>query len=279
MVELAHNATVPGGANPPPGFSHVQTVKEFNWGQHKELVDNLQANLSRNVEKVRQCEPHGRRMVLVGGGTSVADHLGDIGEIDGEIVAMNNSALFLNENGIKPWGNLWWELSWNRCSAVTEVIPGMRYLLPSHGNPRTFDAVPEESIMMWHCYAGANEEDIIARSDYGGPIICGGSAGILRAINIGYVMGYREFDIFGMDGSSEGETHAYEEDVSQPWVEAIFCGKRYRTLPYLAAQARDFWLQVRAYGPDIDIAVWGEGLVPDMARKLGIHAEQKRKDI
>ena len=277
MSGQAKMATETGGASVPSGFHALELGRDFNWKQHDELLDNLRVNLTRGHNYLKPGKKKNGRFIICGGAPSLVEHLDVLRELNGRIVAMNHSATFLMDNGIKPWGNVWWEVAWNGNADVGETYEGMKYLVASHASQGTFDILEKDKrdILVWHVLQKVGEEPIVAKADPEGMLIGGGCTAILRSINIGKVMGYNKFDLFGVDSSTDGGTHAYYDVEQENWIEVFCAGKKFRTTPFWARQARDFAEQMQNFGDKMDIRVWGEGLIPHMARQFGIHADQK----
>jgi hypothetical protein len=277
MVDVATSAKDTGGASAPPGFHELEMGRDFNWDQQRDLINNLKVNLQRDVPTLKYGKKKNGRFVICGGAPSLADNIENVKKIKGRIVAMNDSAKFLRDNGVKAWGNVWWEVEWNRAATITSPVDDIKYIIASQAHPTTFDTVKDKDVLMWHVLNDAGEQPLIAKYDPKGVMLGGGCTAALRCINMGMVMGYKKFDLFGIDSSSNGDTHAYYDSGCNNWIDVLCAGETFRTQPFYARQARDFTEFMTLHGDTIDVRVWGEGLIPHIARQFGVHEEQKRE--
>ena len=200
MSGQAKMAMETGGASVPSGFHALELGRDFNWEQHDELLDNLRVNLARGHNYLKPGKKKNGRFIICGGSPSLVGHLDVLRSMKGRIVAMNHSATFLMENGIKPWGNVWWEVAWNGNADVGETYEGMKYLVASHASQGTFDILEKDKrdILVWHVLQKVGEGPMVAEANPEGMLIGGGCTAILRSINIGKIMGYNKFDLFGV---------------------------------------------------------------------------------
>jgi hypothetical protein len=99
--------------------------------------------------------------------------------------------------------------------------------------------------------------------------IGGGHTMGLRWLNLGYVLGFRKFELHGMDSSFRGgATHAYP-DHRDGWHDIEICG--YRTRVNFLQQVMQFGaLLTRFSYPDmepVEINVHGDGLLQSRWRE------------
>jgi hypothetical protein len=118
---------------------------------------------------------------------------------------------------------------------------------------------------VWYPTNAVGEEELIANC----PVQIGGGPTIgLRSINVGYVLGFREFHLYGMDGCLKGDAHhAYiqpENDEKQV-MDIIFLGKTYYGHTWMASQA-DFFLDfMKMHSKEMNIKVHSPGLLKHIA--------------
>lgn len=100
-------------------------------------------------------------------------------------------------------------------------------------------------------------------------VIGGGSTGASRAIMLAYGLGYRKFQLFGLDSSFDGDAvHAYSQAKYANTID-VTCGDEvFKTSPQLLGQAEDFKLLF----PDFmqagcEITVHGKGLLRAIANR------------
>ena len=116
-------------------------------------------------------------------------------------------------------------------------------------------------------------------------MVSGGSTIGMRCLNLGVLMGYRTFHLFGFDSSwIDSQTHhAYnqpENDTDDSYIVAIGEGemkKEFRVATWMARQYEDFKEWLKFHGADYKIIVYGEGLIPHYCRMYSSQVEQEEK--
>jgi hypothetical protein len=104
-------------------------------------------------------------------------------------------------------------------------------------------------------------------------MIGGGSTVGLRAVNVAYLMGAREFHLYGFDSCFvEGEHHCYVNAVTTDDDEAlnvpIFVeGRKFTCAPWMVSQAQEYQRLVDML-PDCTFRVHGDGLISWIAKHL-----------
>ena len=134
------------------------------------------------------------------------------------------------------------------------------YLLASRCAPEVFEHLKDQRIMLWHSWGKGEEVDAVKSiTKYA---IGGGSTSGLRAIMVGYMMGFRNFILFGYD-SCNAPDGTKRFDGSQTGVTRdVICGDRtFSCNMAMAAQANEFQLCTYGLMPDIHIEARGDGLI------------------
>lgn len=141
-------------------------------------------------------------------------------------------------------------------------------------SPKVLDALEGKRVILWHGGFDLDEQLKILAPYQNRPIsVIGGGYTIgLRALTLGYQMGYRRFVLYGVDSSfKEDEHHAYAQalnDGDKP-VTALYDGKEYLVAPWMYRQAMNFeenYNELTKLGCSIKVV--GEGLIPDMCKLL-----------
>lgn len=242
--------------------------------------ERILANVLENSRRVKQwvkTEPaHDRIAVLCGGGPSLADTLGEIREIDGDVFALNGAAAYLDKNGIAPDFQVIMDA---KPETATLVGPAWSHLFASQVDPECFSRVP--TAMLWHATYGnvkVDEQPGFPKHDddyclIGAAVSVGNTALVLL-----YAMGYRTVHVFGMDSSKSESSHAYRQEMNdgEPCTIVEYGGKEYICSIPMAMQARHFIeraMMLRAEG--MEIVVHGSGLLPDMANAPDLSEQDK----
>ena len=136
-------------------------------------------------------------------------------EIKRPMITMSGSLKFMAERGIVPEYHvdmdprLQKDPISKKAKHIDPPIKGVHYLMASCCHPDTWKILKEEKVTLWHLWSAGETEDFVARNDPNELLVRSGSHIGAGALQIGGLLGYRHFEIFGMDGSlKEGERHA-----------------------------------------------------------------------
>lgn len=169
--------------------------------------------LGRNIDLAPDAsEPGGGcPLAVVGGGHSVLNYLDELREWDGEIWAINQTAQYLSEQGIKCWF-----YTIEPSTTVGELVHGDA-VLADHCHPNTFNAVKGELRKI--------------KSPNYGPT---------SAYSAGYSglrLGYTSVTWFGCESSYGDETHVYRNELVSGLVRVQVGDESFLTKLELVVQA------------------------------------------
>lgn len=92
---------------------------------------------------------------------------------------------------------------------INPPVDGVHYIMASCCHPDTWDILKDQKVSLIHAYSAQSTPEWIAVNDPGGFVMRPGSTVGLAAIHVGGMLGYRHFEIHGMDGSiRDGKRHA-----------------------------------------------------------------------
>lgn len=129
-------------------------------------------------------------------------------EIQRPILSMSGATKFLAERGIIADYHLDMDPREHKVSFISPPVPGVHYLMASVCHPKTWKILAGQRITLFHTYSGPETEEWIAEMDPGQGWIHGGSTIGLAAVHVGGVLGYRHFEIHGMDASFKPDRSA-----------------------------------------------------------------------
>lgn len=237
------------------------------------MCENMRSSLARGLPELKRCRLHRTKLSVAGGGPSLSD---TCSKLDGYIAAVNGSLRFLLERGIVP----------NACGVLdpgphmADVIVAdrrVRYYVASICDPSVFDKLRDCHVTLWHP-SGQPECEALLKElrPENWFMVGGGSTMGLRWINLGYQLGFRDYDLHGLDSSFRGKsTHAYPDRADSK--NRIKINGRETRRNFLA-QVADFAAVLERFSqPDVDaieIEVRGEGLLQDYWR--GYRTENPR---
>lgn len=214
-------------------------------------------------------------LIIAGGGPSLVTSLGEIAKMTAagaKLIAVNEVPRFLFDRGLVPWAAIHLGPIELTVRCIGRPVPGTRYFIASICPVEAFAAAAEADAVMWHAASGNPDVDALLAAE-GYPLIGGGETAGLRAIGMGWLMGFRHFHLVGVDSSIDlDRLHSYASvsDGVEEYRIRLRCGNRlFETIPELAGQVQDFIDVYRDItGRGGTITVHGDGLLPLVWRAL-----------
>lgn len=204
--------------------------------------------------------------LIVGGGPSLATDLWRIRgyQLSGAVIfATNNTYRYLKESGITPDAHVMHDAR----EANVEFVPkeGPCYYA-SQCHPKVLDAAGVR-LICWHPYSETCLDAV--KDDEKGPVmVAGGSTVGLNAVALAYILGHRQFMLFGFDSSyQDGAHHAYGQKLNdgELVLETRVGEEVFHAAPWMVQQAEQFLgLGKRLQQMGCSFAVYGSGLLPAM---------------
>lgn len=238
----------------------------------------MRENCKREMPWFAGMPGHRGRLVLVAGGPSLRENMGYVKvrqRAGAKVLACNAAGKLLQQNGITPDMIAFVDPNAVVAGFLNDPPIAAHYLVASVCHPSVLDALAAQKVTLWHADNGDPEQKEIldAYPERPSALVGGGNTVALRSMVLGYLLGFRAFDLYGMDSSyaADGADHAYtKHDGPEPNVATTFMdGSRYRCAPWMIKQAEDFrFWYAKLRGMGVKIHVHGEGLIPDMARKM-----------
>lgn len=241
-----------------------------NYGTVEHNSANIRSALARGLPSVLPalCS-HDGTFVLAASGPSLPLFIEAIRaeQANGRpVCAVNGAYDFLVDNGIAP--NLFLTVDPRPMPQnVTKPQGETVFLLASRVNPEVFDRLKEHKVMLWHSFGSLDE----AKAYKGNPSIGGGSTSGMRAITVGYILGYRKFVLYGMDSclAEDRLTKRFTGEQAGQVIDVIVGDRTFYCNGAMAQQANESQELVQTF-PDIKLDFKGDGLL------AAIWAERKR---
>jgi len=223
------------------------------------MLDQVRSSLSRDLPSVKLCKPHGATLCVAGGGPSLSD---TYRELSGYIGAVNGSLAFLLDKGVVP----------DACAVLdpgpqmADIVPAeprVRYFIASVCHPALFDKLISAgcAVHIWHPSGQPGLREFLDETGSEWLMIGGGTTVGVRWLDLGYVCGFRSFDLHGLDSSFRGAaTHAYPDAASYDTMMV----DGYRTKPAFLAQVHDFFAVMHRFScgdNPINVRMFGDGLL------------------
>lgn len=267
-----------GGAvsGPPPSFKEFRVDDAFHTPQLGDALDHVRENCARGLPFLKlRPENNGRTLCIVGGGPSLTDTFSQVRDRahrgDCDIIAINDTYDWLAERGVVARYFAMMEIDRWPVQFLRMANRLTTYYLADIAHPSGFDRLQDGfDVRVWHPWIGKDEtrasREIWADADPDGPVVLGGEAIAVRAINLGWALGFRDFEMYGVDGCyRDGESHVYFDRRVNP-DEVWYAGRAFRAPYYLARQANDlrrFCLNCHAL---FNLRCFGDGLVQHVHR-------------
>lgn len=130
-------------------------------------------------------------------------------EIQRPIISVSGALHFLAERGVVPDYHVDMDPRPHKVRHITPPIDGVHYIMASVCPTETWDILKGQKVTLVHVYSSPNTEAWIGQNDPEQLMVRTGSTSGMAAMHIAGLLGYRRFEIHGMDGSiRDGKRHA-----------------------------------------------------------------------
>lgn len=240
------------------------------------IYKHIHLSLQRDLPEVL-----GGAAVLVGSGPSVRGQVESIRkqkEKGRVVVAIKGAHDWLIDQGIIPDYAIAVDPQEHRWTCFQKKHPEVKYLIASQCHPAMFDHLKDMDVRLWHLYIREGQQ-----YPPNSLLVTGGTTSGLRAISLFYVMGYRNFELYGYD-SCLSEDELRVDGAKADRVIEIFVGeekKRFLTTPEMASQAGEFQTLLTVL-PGTEVVVHGEGIIAaimEMRKKARFMPQPQLIDI
>jgi uncharacterized Rossmann fold enzyme len=233
------------------------------------LFANMDAAIARGYPQVKEAQTAKTgAILLVASAPSVKGQLELIKKMKAAgspIVAIKGAHDWLIDNGVIPDYALAIDPQEHRI-AFYKPQPNVHYMIASQCHPAMFDNLDGCQVTLWHPYVKRGQD-----RPKNCMLIGGGTTSGLRAISLFYVLGYRQFELFGFDSCNDGKLLRVNGDglkdgdnlieVSiEPQGETFYCNTA------MALQAEHFQTYYD-YLPDATFNAHGRGLIQAIIKK------------
>ena len=233
------------------------------------LFANMDAAIARGYPQVKEAQAAKTgAILLVASAPSVKGQLELIKKMKAAgspIVAIKGAHDWLIDNGVIPDYALAIDPQEHRI-AFYKPQPSVHYMIASQCHPAMFDNLAGYQVTLWHPYVKKGQD-----RPKNCMLIGGGTTSGLRAISLFYVLGYRQFELFGFDSCNDGEVLRVNgeglkegdkliEVKIDPQGETFYCNTA------MALQAEHFQTYYD-YLPDATFNGHGRGLIQAIIKK------------
>jgi hypothetical protein len=238
-------------------------------------TENIRSALARGLPEFQPTLfPHDGTFVVCGSGPSLPSFIDEIRSERQKrrpICAAKGAHDLLCENGIDP--DIFVSVEGKpRLENVKHKNPHTLYLLSSRCSPELFDWLSDCKVLMFHTYSDkeAPMQELVGR-----PLIGGGTTSGLRAVTVGYVMGFARFVMYGFDSCLAGDLRKrYDSGPMKPEqiVDRWVYGRRFLCNRAMSMQADEVQEYMKLF-PDLSMEFKGDGLL------AALWADRKRRGL
>lgn len=210
-----------------------------------EIHDAIRANMARGLPEVEGRESfHDRTMVLACFGPSLRDNWRMLAAERGDLWATSGAYAFLMERGIEPYAYTHVDPREWKSQMLTRLCPRTRHFLPSRSPTSSFDRLAGTDLTMYHLRC-KQEADVILETNPKAFFVPTAITSGLCALQLGLVLGYRQFVIYGMDGSAgpDQTKHAAQHpNKKEPFDSVVEVnGRQFCTNMLMLLQVEDYF--------------------------------------
>lgn len=263
---------------------YISSHRNFWWTRCAVNTDqdtihaNIRENAKWGVKQLRPHEPQDIEVMMLCGGPSLNDFEDEIIQKhkDGmPVITMNATYQWAQERGIHNVNQFVIDAREFNNRFVDPVRDDCTYFVASQAHPSVFEKLPKDRTWMWH--VSLEDDDIeVTKEAYGEMYkewfpIPGGCTVALRALNALQMMGFRKIHIYGLDSclTDDEVHHAYEQEENDNYrIITVTVGKgtkherEFKCHDFMAVQAKELMKLTPIYYSDLDLAFYGDGLIP-----------------
>ena len=258
-----------------PAKFEINTVLEWEDWKHV-VLPRIAAAAKLPIRRLKAFPAHTGHAVIVGAGPSAVNFVEKIKGFSNQplttFFSVNGAHQWLIERELKPKIHVLFEHDVDTCRTSLGGLPDPEvvYYVASHCSPDVFRELHGYRYILWHAFIPLQEyQDAINTHFPGEFMVAGGYATFFRTLTIAYLLGYRDFDLFGVDSSFESNSHLdgyptsnVEESISvwgvDPRDDTI---RKFTSQGGLAFQASEFIKFCEQYHKDIKLRVHGDSLL------------------
>ena len=224
-------------------------------------------NMERGLEEIVQGERKEGALYIVCSGPSLRDTwqelLDENGKRRGEIWALNAAYDWLCDKGIKPDYGVALAPEDPILHYFQKIEAGDKFMFAATTHPELVDRAigRNASVTIWQSAQPADWNLTV----YPGPQVFGGGTVGTRAIDMAWILGWRDLHILGMDAclSLDGRNSVYPDapPIDRAKLQTFICnGRAFVAMPSYARQVEDFAAITRPL-KDTAITLYGDGLL------------------
>jgi len=231
----------------------------------EEIEGNIKHSSKTYPNWLQAKDPHDGVAVLIGGGSSILDHVDEIRELSktATVFCMNGSSKWARGQGIQ----VDYQVIIDAKEETAELVDSgaKEHLFASQCNKKTLEKA--SNLTLVHLITDDIEANFPSeRVKQGGyTMLNGGTTVGSASVIVAYSQGFRELHVFGYDSShTNGKSHAYSQSMNtfMPTTEVTWAGKTFDVSIAMKAQAERFVFLAKVLeSGGCQFHVYGDGLL------------------
>lgn len=191
-------------------------------------------------------------------------------DLERPIISVSGAHDFLIERGIVPDFHMDMDPRPHKVAHVLKPHPSVQYLMASVCHPFTWSVLRGFKVRTFHVVSGANTYAWLQVHDPRTLLVVAGSSVGLGAMHVGGVLGFRHFEVHGMDGCFRDEArhagaHFGHEQRPIPWTAN---GRTWQTSKIMINSNVELLNMLREF--PFFAVLHGTGLVQDMVAEADL---------
>lgn len=226
-----------------------------------------------HLPRLRPHADNTRRVAICGFGPSLAETYSEITQQCDAVITTSGALAFLKERSVEmaQWYHVELEQRAHKVWFHRKGYPGVVYYIASHCHPEMFSQLVGQGcdVRLWHGFTNedkAAQVALVASLEPGVRLFAGGTNVGMRAIVVARELGFKSFDLFGMDccyrvdGAAVQQWVGAHSGTPHPVVRVRVDGEEFYTSAAMMQSTDDFFTAMRML-PGCRFSVHGGGLL------------------
>ena len=183
------------------------------------------------------------------------------------IMTVSGAHDFLIERGIVPDYHMDCDPRGHKVEMLRLVNKAIKYRMATCCHPSLWEKLKDCDVELWHLHNDSHTDEWVRKNDPGANMLGGGSTAGMRALEVASMLGYRRFEIHGMDCAYESAERRHAgPHLGKPQnvVEVCVDGKWFKSSPQMVEAAKEVITFLQNY--DCELAFHGHGLTQAMVK-------------
>lgn len=221
----------------------------------------------QGFERMKMADMHNGTLTIACYGPSLADTWQNI---KGPVLSVSGAHDFLIERGIVPTWHADMDPRPHKAKHLEKPHKDVEYLMATVCHPDAWARLKGYNVKLWHVISSKKTYEWVSRYDADNILVAGGSAIGLAAVHLGGVLGFRHFEIHGMDGCYRGDARHAGAHFGHPQKskEYEIDGRKFRSSKIMMNSMVEFFNMAKGF--PFFAVVHGDGLLQHIAHKIDL---------